>query len=344
MLWIGYFVLEGFDFGVGTLIPFVGRDVKERGTLLRTIGPVWDGNEVWLLVAGGATFAAFPGWYASLFSGFYLALFLVLVGLIVRGVAIEYRNKQTGEVWRTRWDVILAVSSALPALLWGVALADVVHGVPIDARGEFTGNLLDLLGPYALFGGLTSLALFTFHGALFLAIRTSGELQARARRAATTLALPAAALVLGFLVWTYANAASAHDKGLVPGVIPIFAMLLPLAAWGFTRAGKDAWAFASTAVSIALITLTLFLNLYPRVLVSSTDNAFSPTIFGTSSSHYTLVVMSVVALVLTPVVLVYQAWTYWVFRARLGDADAPHSPLEMLERSPLGRGKPQAGA
>ena len=346
VLWIGYFVLEGFDFGVGTLLPFVGRDVGERGALIRTIGPVWDGNEVWLLVAGGATFAAFPGWYASLFSGFYLALFLVLLGLIVRGVAIEYRNKQTGDLWRARWDTVLAVSSALPALLWGVALADVVHGVPIDARGEFTGNLLDLLGPYALFGGLTSLALFSFHGALFLTIRTSGELQKRARRAAFALALPAAALVFGFLVWTYANAAAAHDKGLVPGVIPIAAMLLPFGAWGFTRAGKDAWAFAATAVSIALITLTLFLNLYPRVIVSSTDNGFSPTIFTTSSSHYTLTVMSIVAVVFTPIVLLYQSWTYWVFRARLGDEDAAgmRSPLDVLERSPLGRGRPEAGS
>ncbi len=346
VLWIGYFVLEGFDFGVGTLLPFVGRNVGERGALIRTIGPVWDGNEVWLLVAGGATFAAFPGWYASLFSGFYLALFLVLVGLIVRGVAIEYRNKQTDERWRSRWDVVLAVSSAVPALLWGVALADVVHGVPIDANGEFTGNLLNLLGPYALFGGLTSLALFTFHGAVFLTIRTSGDLQTRARHAAMLLALPASGLVFGFLVWTYANAASAHDKGLVPGVIPIAAMLLPFAAWGFVRAGKDALAFAATAVSIALITLTLFLNLYPRALVSSTSNAFSPTIFTTSSSHYTLVVMSIVALIFTPLVLLYQAWTYWVFRARLGDEDAARmrSPLDVLERSPLGRGTPEAGS
>jgi cytochrome d ubiquinol oxidase subunit II len=344
VLWIGYFVLEGFDFGVGILLPFVGRNNAERGTLIRTIGPVWDGNEVWLLVAGGATFAAFPGWYATLFSGFYLALFLILVGLIVRGVAIEYRNKRDDDRWRHRWDMALTISSAGPALLWGVAFADMVHGVPIDAKGEFTGNLLDLLGPYALFGGLTSLALFTFHGAIFLTLRTSGELEVRARRAATALALPAAALVFGYLVWTYANAASAHEKGIVPGVIPITAMLLPFAAGALLRAGKDGWAFAATAGSIALITLTLFLNLYPRVIVSSTNNAYSPTIFTTSSSHYTLVVMTIVALVFTPVVLAYQVWTYWVFRGRLGDESAPQTPGELLQRSPLGRGTPQPGA
>ena len=339
VLWTGYFVLEGFDFGVGMLLPFVGRDVRERGTLIRTIGPVWDGNEVWLLVAGGATFAAFPGWYATLFSGFYLALFLVLVGLIVRGIAIEYRNKRPEEEWRRRWDTILAVSSAVPALLWGVAFADMVHGVPIDAKGDFTGNLLDLLHPYALFGGLTTLALFAFHGALFLGLRTTSVLERRAHDTAVRLALPASLLVFGFLVWTWANAASAHDKGLVPGIVPLAAMFLPFAAAAFVRAGRPGFAFAATTVSIALLTLTLFLNLYPRVLVSSTGNAFSPTIFTTSSSHYTLTVMSIIALVLTPIVLLYQTWSYWVFRARLGDGDAAdvRSPLELLGRTPLGK-------
>ena len=344
VLWIGYFVLEGFDFGVGMLLPFVGRNAEERGTLIRTIGPVWDGNEVWLLVAGGATFAAFPGWYATLFSGFYLALFLVLVGLIVRGVAIEYRNKQTDVRWRGRWDLTLAVSSAVPALLWGVAWADIVKGVPIDAQGNYTGNLLDLLGPYALFGGVTWLVLFAFHGALFLGLRTTGELQQRAQRTATRLALPSALLVLGYLAWTYANAASAHEKGLVPGIIPIAAICLPFVAGAFARSGRLMAAFVSTAVSILLITLTLFLNLYPRVIVSSTSNAFSPTIFTTSSSHYTLTVMTIVAVVFTPLVLLYQSWTYWVFRGRITGSGGPSSPADMLDRSPLGRGGTEAGA
>ena len=339
VLWVGYFVLEGFDFGVGMLLPFVGRDVRERGTLIRTIGPVWDGNEVWLLVAGGATFAAFPGWYASLFSGFYLALFLVLVGIIVRGVAIEYRNKRPDDAWRTRWDAILAVSSALPALLWGVALADIVHGVPTDAKGNVTASLLDLLHPYALFGGVTMLALFAFHGSLFLGLRTTGSLERRSHATALRLAAPAALLVLGFLAWTYVNAASAHDKGLVPGIVPIAAICLPFAAGAFVRAGRPGFAFAATAASIALLTLTMFLNLYPRAIVSSTSNAFSPTIFTTSSSHYTLTVMTIVAIVFTPIVLLYQTWTYWVFRARLGDGDAAdvRSPLELLGRTPLGK-------
>ncbi|HTR33497.1 MAG TPA: cytochrome d ubiquinol oxidase subunit II [Gaiellaceae bacterium] len=333
ILWIGYFVLEGFDFGVGILQRVIGRDAEERGTLIHTIGPVWDGNEVWLLVAGGATFAAFPVWYATTFSAFYLALFVVLVGLIVRGVAIEYRNKRTDEAWRSRWDTALAISSAVPALLWGVAFADFVHGVPINAQGTFTGNFFDLVGPYALLGGVTSLVLFTFHGALFLTLRTRGDLETRARATGMKLALPAALLVLAFLVWTYVNAVHVHDKGIVPGIIPISAIALPFVAWGFLRAGKTGWAFVSTALSIALVTATLFLNLYPRVLVSSTNNAYSLTIYNTSSSHYTLTVMSIVALLLTPVVLLYQAWTYWVFRARLGGEE---SPLDRLARSPIG--------
>ena len=237
ILWIGYFVLEGFDFGVGILQRFLGATESERGTLQRTIGPVWDGNEVWLLVAGGATFAAFPAWYATTFSAFYLALFLVLVGLIVRGVAIEYRNKRPDAAWRRRWDTILCASSALPALLWGVAFADFVHGVPLDAKGTFTGNLFSLLGPYALLGGVTTLVLFSFHGALFLTLRTKGELELRARGFALRLALPAAGLVLAFLVWTYVNAVHAHDKGIVPGVIPVAALALPFAAGAFVRAG-----------------------------------------------------------------------------------------------------------
>ncbi len=336
ILWIGYFVLEGFDFGVGMLQRFIGRTEEERGTLVHTIGPVWDGNEVWLLVAGGATFAAFPVWYATLFSAFYIPLFLILVGLIVRGVAIEYRNKQQDARWRSRWDTLLAVSSAVPALLWGVAFADFVRGVPIDSSGTYTGNLLDLLVPYALLGGLMTLTLFTFHGALFLTLRVEGELKRRARRAALVVGPVAALLVLAFLVWTYVNAVHAHEKGIVPGIIPIAAIVLPFVAGTLARAGRTGYAFTATAFSIVLVFATLFLNLYPRVLVSSTNKAYSLTIFSTSSSHYTLTVMSIVAVVLTPVVLVYQAWTYWVFRARITGETA--TPLEALARSPLGSG------
>ena len=330
VLWVGYFVLEGFDFGVGMLLRVVGRTESERGTVLRTIGPVWDGNEVWLLVAGGATFAAFPGWYATLFSGFYLALFLILVGLIVRGVAIEYRNKHAGEAWRSRWDTAAVVSSAVPALLWGVGFANVLQGVPIDAQGEYTGTLFTLLNPYALYAGATTLSLFVLHGAVFLAIRTTEELKERSRRVALALAFPTAGLVLGFLIWTYLNAVHGNGKGIVPGVVPVAALFLAFGVGALVRARHEGLAFAATALAITLVTVTIFLNLYPRVLVSSTADANSLTIWTTSSSHYTLTVMSVVALLFTPVVLVYQGWTYWVFRHRLG-SDAK-SPLSLLTK------------
>ena len=336
ILWIGYFVLEGFDFGVGILLPFLGKSNDDRRVIVNTIGPVWDGNEVWLLTAGGAMFAAFPIWYATLFSGFYLALFLILVALIVRGVAFEYRGKHDSDRWRAWWDRAIFVGSALPALLWGVAFANIVHGVPINAKGDFTGTLLTLLNPYALLAGLASLTIFTLHGAIYLSLKTKGDLVERARAAARPLSIVAAVFVFAFLLWTYLNAVSAHSKGIVPGVIPITALGLALAVPFLVRAGRDGVAFTLTALTIGLITATLFLNLYPRVLVSSTSKAYSLTIWSSSSTHYTLVVMTVVALLLTPVVLLYQGWSYHVFRHRIGTDDLTplRNPIELLSRAP----------
>jgi cytochrome d ubiquinol oxidase subunit II len=339
VLWIGYFFLEGFDFGVGMLYPILGRDEAEKRALLGTILPVWDGYEVWLLVAGGATFAAFPAWYASLFSGFYLALFLILLALIVRGVAIEYRNKHTGAVWRRRWDVAMPVASALTALLWGVAFANIVHGIPLDARGDYTGGLLDLLNGYAILGGLTVLAAFTLHGALFLSLRTRGELEERARRAALLLWPPTAALLIAFLVWTAIDAASTSAKQIVVLVLAGATLAAGASAWPLAWLRRMGMAFAATGAAIVLFVATLFLWLYPEVLVSSTEGVASPTIFTTSSSHYTLVAMTIVAIVFVPIVLLYQAWAFWVFRARLGreDFEEVKNPLDLLGRTPLGR-------
>ncbi len=319
VLWIGYFFLEGFDFGVGVLLPFLSRDDLDRRVIVNAIGPVWDGNEVWLLVAGGATFAAFPEWYATLFSGFYLALFLILAALIFRGVAFELRGKDPRPSWRAWWDRAIFWGSALPALLWGVALSNVLRGVPIDANGEWAGSFFDLLNPYALLGGVTSLLLFTLHGGVFLTLRTEGELRDRARRAARWLAIPATTAVLGFLTWTFFNAR--ENDGVVPGVVPITALLAVAAVEWLLRERLDGWAFVATGLSIVLITATIFLNLYPRVMPSSLGAENDLTIWNASSSHYTLKVMTVVALVFTPVVLAYQAWTYWVFRKRVRRED-----------------------
>jgi len=322
VLWCGYFLLEGFDFGVGALLHLVGRNEEERGRMLRTIGPVWDGNEVWLLVAGGATFAAFPQWYATLFSGFYLALLLILVALIVRVLAIEYRNKETDPAWRRRWDLAHTACAAVPALLWGVAFGNIVRGVPIDAAHNYTGSFFTLLNPYALLGGLTTLTLFLVHGGVFLALRTDGELRRRARRAALLAGTAASPCAAAFLIWTlvHEGTGAAHFTATAAtSAVAASALLGGLAA---TWKERDGWAFAGTGAAIVSAVATLFLALYPDVMPSTTSAAFGLTTANASSSHYTLTVMSWVALAFTPLVLAYQGWTYWVFRARITGRDA----------------------
>jgi cytochrome bd ubiquinol oxidase subunit II len=324
ILWSGYFMLEGFDFGVGILLPFLGRDDTERRVLINTIGPVWDGNEVWLLTAGGATFAAFPQWYATLFSGFYLPLLLILVGLIVRGVCFEFRSKVDSPRWRNTWDWAIFAGSALPALLWGVAFANIVRGVPVNAAHVYTGNLLTLLNWYGLLGGLVTLSLFTLHGAIFLGLRTVGELWQRARRAATGTALAAIPLAAVFLAVTQVS----HGKPATDVTAALAAVALIGGAAAALR-GREGWAFTGTALTLVLAVATLFGDLWPNVLPSSTSAAYSLTVNNASSAHYTLVVMSWVAIIFTPVVLAYQSWTYWVFRKRLTRSDiAPsgHTP------------------
>ena len=316
VLWIGYFVLEGFDFGVGILLPVIGRSDAERRTMINAIGPVWDGNEVWLLTAGGATFAAFPLWYATLFSGFYLALLIILLALIVRGVAFEFRSKVDDPRWRARWDVAIVVGSALPALLWGVAFGNIVRGVPVNADGVFTGNLLTLLNPYALLGGLTTLTLFALHGAVFLGLKTTGDLRDRSRAAGVRVAIAAVPIAAAFLLVSQI----AHGKAWTDLTAAIAAVAL-LAGVGMMFRKREGLAFAGLAVTLLLAVVTLFGDLFPNVLPSSTDPAYSLTVANASSAHYTLVVMTWVALIFTPVVLAYQAWSYWVFRKRLRVSD-----------------------
>ncbi len=312
VLWVGYLVLEGFDFGVGILLPVLGRNEPERRVMLRTIGPVWDGNEVWLLVAGGATFAAFPEWYASLFSGFYLALFLILVALIVRGVAIEYRNKRPEGWWRSRWDGAIFIGSLLPAILWGVAFGNIVAGVPLDANHEYTGTLLTLLNPYALLGGLTTLGLFVTHAAMFLALKTDGEIRARANRLAGQVGLVTAVVAVGFLAWTHVQRGDVASL-----VLSAAAALAFVGALVANRLRREGWAFVGTMATIALAVVALFTALYPDVLPSTTNAAYSLTTTNAASTSYTLSIMTVVAVIFTPIVVLYQAWTYWVFRRRL---------------------------
>jgi cytochrome d ubiquinol oxidase subunit II len=326
VLWIGYFVLEGFDFGVGNLLFTLGRDDQERRLMINTIGPVWDGNEVWLLVAGGATFAAFPEWYATLFSGFYLPLLLILVALIVRGVAFEYRSKRPGSNWVRRWDWMIAVGSVVPSLLWGVAFANIVRGVPIEPVDNgvretltYTGSFFTLLNPYALLGGVVTLLLCTTHGANFIALKTKGDMRTRAHALVPRLGITSAVAAVIFLGWTLV-AQSAPAAAWITAVLAAVALVGSLVA---NRAERDGWAFSLTAATLGLAVITLFAVLYPDVMPSSVSSAYSLTIDNASSTPYTLRVMTVVALVMTPIVLVYQSWTFWVFRKRLGQEDIP---------------------
>jgi cytochrome d ubiquinol oxidase subunit II len=316
--WSGYFVLEGFDFGVGMLLPFLPRDEEERSEMFRSIGPVWDGNEVWLVVAGAATFAAFPSWYSTMFSGFYLALLFVLVLLILRVVSFEWRDKGDKARWRRVWMWANAVGSAGIPLVWGVALADLIYGLPIDSGGDYTGNFWDLFNAYSVLAGVAFVLLFAFHGAGYLALRTSGDLYERARRAARTLAVPAIAVGAAFMIWTVVVAVDQNHKDVFPPVLPaVIAIVALLLAGYFAYRGRNGLGFAMTAIATLGAVATLFTGLYPRVMVSSTSFGNSLTVSGTASVHYTLAVMSVVALVLVPVILLYQSWNYYVFRARI---------------------------
>lgn len=322
VLWIGYFALEGFDFGVGMLLPILAKDEKEKRVLYNTIGPVWDGNEVWVLTAGGAIFASFPFWYATLFSGFFLPLLLILIALIVRNLAFDYRGKRDDDSWRRNWDIAAIVGSYVPALLWGVAFANIVAGTKIEPLGdnpptafflEYTGfPVLDLLNPHGILGGLVTLTLFMTHGAMFIALKTDGEIRHRARDFAVKVGLVAAVLAVVFLVWTQMKTGNVGSA-----VVFVLAAVALLGGIAMAKAGREGLAFLGTFVTIALAVAGLFVALYPDVMPSSIDPAFSLTVENASATDNTLKVMTIVALIFTPVVLVYQAWSYWVFRRRI---------------------------
>lgn len=321
VLFIGYFFLEGFDFGVGILLPFIGKDDTERRLVINSIGPFWDGNEVWLITAGGAMFAAFPHWYATLFSGFYLPLLLILVALILRAVGFEFRSKLEASGWRRMSDHFIFFGSLVPAILWGVAFANIVRGVPIGEDMYYSGGFLNLLNPYALLGGVVSLLLFTLHGAVFLGLRTSGHVKARARKAAGLLWLPSLIVVLLFALYGL-FATDIHDQvGIIPGTLPLLAACAYVAIAVFLRMKKEGWAFGATSLTIVFGAAVIFEKLFPRVMVSSIHPDYHLTIYNASSSPLTLKIMLGVALLFVPIVLGYQAWSYYVFRRRLTAED-----------------------
>ena len=321
VLWIGFFFLEGFDFGVGILLPFIGKDDTDRRVMINTIGPTWDANEVWLLTAGGAMFAAFPEWYATMFSGFYLAFFVLLVALIVRGVAFEYRSKNPTSEWRTMWDSAIFIGSAVPAFLFGVAFGNLVRGMEIDAAGEYVGGFWALLNPYSLAMGVASFVLFTLHGALFLSMKAKGDVYERAVAIAKPLSIAATAVMAITMIWSYVQA----DGGAIPGLLPVAAIvLLGVVVW-LVYSKLFAWAFVFTGLTIVTTVAAIFIGMYPNVMTSTIDPAYSLTVFNASSTTMTLRIMSVVALIFVPIVLGYQSWSYWVFRKRVGREDVTSS-------------------
>ena len=317
ILFIGYFVLEGFDFGVGILMPFISKDDVDRRVVINTIGPFWDANEVWLITAGGAMFAAFPEWYATLFSGFYIPLFLMLLALILRAVGFEFRSKMTQSWWRKAADQFIFWGSLIPALLWGVAFTNIVQGLPIGPDKNFTGNLLHILNPYALLGGVVVVLIFVLHGALFLSLTTEGDIKKRVEKISFRLWLPIGLVTAAFTILGYWQTVLFEGLGLVPGTLPALAIITFLATFAFMRFKMQGYAFASIATTILLGAAVVFYGLFPNVMPSSMDAAFSLTVYNASSSDLTLQIMTIVALFFVPIVLAYQGWSYYVFSKRV---------------------------
>ena len=317
VLFTGFFFLEGFDFGVGMLMPFLGKKDVERRAIINTIGPTWDANEVWMIVAGGAMFASFPHVYATLFSGFYLALILMLVALIIRGVGLEFRSKREDLKWREGWDWLIFTGSLLPALLWGVAVANLMRGIAIEQDMYYYGGLMPLLNPYAILGGLVFVSLFLMHGANFLARKTTGVIMERAKAAAFRWWVMATVITAGFLVWTFAATdilTKPGINGLVPGLLAVVTLLLT--GW-LIRKGSSGWAFVTGSLTIILATFMVFAGLYPRIMISSLNPAWSLNIVNAASGPYTLKVITIVAAIFLPIVLAYFAWAYYIFRKRV---------------------------
>jgi cytochrome d ubiquinol oxidase subunit II len=323
ILYTGFFVLEGFDFGVGILLPFVGKNDLQRRTIINSIGPHWDANEVWLLVAGGATFAAIPNWYATLFSGFYLPLFLVLIGLIIRGVSFEFRSKHDNPRWRSLWDWCIFAGSLLPTILFPIAFANMVRGVPIDANMQYVGGFFNLLNPYALLAALVVTLLFTLHGACFLSIKTTGEVEKSAKELARWLWLLVVLLLIIFVITSFIITDIQERINFFTIAFPVIAASAILAAGYFLRKQQYGRVFIMTSLTVAFLVLTIFALLYPRVMVSSINPAWSLTIQNAASTPYTLKIMTIIALIFLPIVLIYQGWSYWIFRKRVS-SDPKH--------------------
>ena len=315
-LYTGYFILEGFDFGVGILLPFLSKEDTSRRIVINSIGPHWDGNEVWLIVAGGATFAAFPGWYATLFSGFYIPFFLLLVALIIRGVAFEFRSKIDKPLWRSIWDWSIFFGSLIPSFLWGVAFANIIRGLPIDSTYNYTGGVLNLLNPFAILGGIISTIVFTFHGSLFLTLKTADRFLLNIRRSSLQIWLPALLLVLAGILFTNFSTNFFDRNNGIGFIFALAALILLILSGILNRMEKDKPAFLLTSLVILTGMASIFISLYPNILIAY-NTANNLTIYNSASGPNTLRTMTIIAGIFVPLVIAYQAWTYWVFRKRI---------------------------
>ena len=313
IFWVGFFILEGFDFGVGMLHSFVGKNDVERRIAVNSIGPIWDGNEVWLIVAGAAIFAAFPSWYATMFSTFYLALVIVLFALIMRGISFEYGRKIDNPRWRSTWKWSLTIGSLLIPLLLGTALGDLLHGLPIDSSHNYTGSFWGLLVPFGLYTGLTLTVLCLFLGAAYLSLKTEGELHDRVTRLSRLFGWLASLITFGWLTWIHVGL----GVGFFPNPLEVLALFAVVGAALFAESHSEGWAFAAGATAMGSVVGSLFFELFPRVMVSSTNSAYNLTVANSASPSYTLKVMTVVAVIFFPLVLLYQGWSLWTFRKRL---------------------------
>lgn len=326
-LFVGYFVLDGFDFGVGMSLPFLGKNDVSRRQVINTIGPIWDLNETWVIVAGACLFASFPEWYATLFSGFYLPLLLILLALILRGVSFEYRHQRESAKWKRGFDRMIVIGSAVPALLWGVAFGNIVQGVAINESHIYVGGFFALLNPYSLLVGVTTLLLFFLHGVLFVSLKTDGQVHADARRLVKLAAGPTVLAAAGTVIWTIGIAWDRESPLMLMVVgCGLVAALALIASVLFSMRGRDGRAFTAGAVTVASAVVMLFAALFPYVMPSTIDPAFSLTIENASSTPYTLTIMSWTALIALPLVLAYQTWTYWIFRKRVTRSSIEGAP------------------
>jgi cytochrome d ubiquinol oxidase subunit II len=326
-LFVGYFVLDGFDFGVGMSLPFLGKDDVSRRQVINTIGPVWDLNETWVIVAGACLFASFPEWYATLFSGFYLPLLLILLALILRGVSFEYRHQRESRKWKQGFDRMIVIGSAVPALLWGVAFGNIVQGVALNADHIYVGGFFSLLNPYALLVGVTTLLLFFLHGVCFVALKTDGAVHEDARRLVKVAAVPTIVVAAATVVWTVLIAMQRESPLLLLVMVAGgLAAVSLIAAVGASLLRRDGWAFTAGAATVMLAVVMLFAALFPYVMPSTIDPAYSLTIANASSTPYTLQIMSWTALIALPLVIAYQTWTYWVFRKRVTRSSIEGAP------------------